>query len=44
MQVTESLKDVSVLDPTSELNRFEEQVRRQEAQARGMAGGQLGVP
>ena len=37
MQVTESLKDVSVLDPTSELNRFEEQVRRQEAQARGMA-------
>ncbi len=37
MQVTQSLKDVSVLDPTSELNRFEEQVRRQEAQARGMA-------
>ena len=37
LQVTQSLKDVSVLDPTSELNRFEERIRRQEAQARGMA-------
>jgi phage shock protein A len=37
MQVQESLKSVSVLDPTSELNRFEERIRRQEAQARGMA-------
>jgi phage shock protein A len=36
MQVQETLKDVSVLDPTSELNRFEERIRRQEAQARGM--------
>lgn len=34
-QVQESLKDVSVLDPTSELARFEERVRRQEAQVRG---------
>ena len=33
----QTLKEVSVLDPTSELNRFEEQIRRQEAQARGMA-------
>ena len=37
LQVTESLKSVSVLDPTSELNRVEERIRRQEAQARGMA-------
>jgi phage shock protein A len=37
MQVQETLKSVSVLDPTSELNRFEERIRRQEAQARGMA-------
>ncbi len=37
LQVTQSLKEVSVLDPTSELSRFEERIRRQEAQARGMA-------
>jgi phage shock protein A len=36
VQVQQTLKDVSVLDPTSELNRFEERIRRQEAQARGM--------
>ena len=36
MQVQETLKEVSVLDPTSELNRFEERIRRQEAQVRGM--------
>ena len=35
-QVQASLKSVSVLDPTSELSRFEERVRRQEAQVRGM--------
>jgi len=35
MQVQETLKEVSVLDPTSELNRFEERIRRQEAQVRG---------
>ena len=35
-QVQQTLKSVSVLDPTSELNHFEEKVRRQEAQARGM--------
>ncbi len=36
MKVQQTLKEVSVLDPTSELNRFEERIRRQEAQARGM--------
>ena len=35
-QVQTSLKSVSVLDPTSELSRFEEKIRRQEAQVRGM--------
>jgi phage shock protein A len=35
-QVQQTLKEVSVLDPTSELNRFEERIRRQEAMARGM--------
>jgi phage shock protein A len=35
-QVQTSLKSVSVMDPTSELSRFEERVRRQEAQVRGM--------
>ena len=34
-QVQESLQSVSVLDPTSEISRFEERVRRQEAQVRG---------
>jgi phage shock protein A len=37
MQVQSAIKDVSVMDPTSELNRFEERIRRQEATARGMA-------
>jgi phage shock protein A len=35
-QVQQSLKSVSVMDPTSELNRFEERVRREEALAQGM--------
>jgi phage shock protein A len=35
-QVQEAMKSASILDPTSELNRFEERVRRQEAQVRGM--------
>ena len=34
--VQSSLKSASVMDPTSELNRFEERIRRQEAQVRGM--------
>jgi len=35
-QVQEAVKDISVMDPTSELSRFEERVRREEAMARGM--------
>lgn len=35
-QVQEAVREVSVMDPTSELNRFEERVRREEAMARGM--------
>lgn len=35
-QVQDAVRDVSVMDPTSELNRFEERVRREEAMARGM--------
>jgi phage shock protein A len=35
-QVTEAVREVSVLDPTSELSRFEERIRKEEAQARGM--------
>jgi phage shock protein A len=34
-QVQAALKSASIMDPTSELNRFEERVRRQEAQVRG---------
>ena len=36
-QVTETMKSVNVMDPTSEVARFEEKVRHEEAQARGMA-------
>jgi phage shock protein A len=35
-QVQEAMKSASIMDPTSELNRFEERIRRQEAQVRGM--------
>lgn len=35
-QVQAAVKSVSVTDPTSDLARFEERIRRQEAQARGM--------
>ena len=35
-QVQTSLRSVSVMDPASEISRFEERVRRQEAQVRGM--------
>jgi len=34
-QVQETLKSVSVMDPTSEISRFEERIRKQEAQVRG---------
>lgn len=36
VRVQQAVKSVSVMDPTSELNRFEERVRREEALARGM--------
>jgi len=36
-QVTETLKSVNVMDPTSEVARFEEKVRHEEARAKGMA-------
>ena len=36
-QVQTTLKNVSVMDPTSELSQYEEKVRRQEAIAQGMA-------
>jgi phage shock protein A len=35
LQVQQTVKSVSVMDPTSELSRFEERIRRQEALARG---------
>ncbi len=35
-KVQEAVRDVSVMDPTSELNRFEERIRHEEAMARGM--------
>jgi phage shock protein A len=35
-QVQEAVRDVSIMDPTSDLNRFEERIRREEAMARGM--------
>jgi phage shock protein A len=36
-QVQKTLKNASVMDPTSDLSHYEEKVRRQEALARGMA-------
>jgi phage shock protein A len=36
-QVQESVKSISSIDPTSELGRYEEKIRRDEAMARGMA-------
>jgi phage shock protein A len=36
-QVQTTLKNVSVMDPTSELSQYEEKIRHQEALARGMA-------
>jgi phage shock protein A len=34
-QVHEAMKSVDIMDPTSEVSRFEEKVRREEARARG---------
>jgi phage shock protein A len=36
VKVQEAVKSISVQDPTSDLGRFEERIRRQEALARGM--------
>ncbi len=36
VQVQQAVRSVSVMDPTSELSRFEDRVRREEAMARGM--------
>ncbi len=36
IKVQEAVKSISVMDPTSDLTRFEERIRRQEALARGM--------
>ncbi|MBA2556952.1 MAG: PspA/IM30 family protein [Chloroflexi bacterium] len=35
-QVQQAVRNVSVMDPTSDLNRFEDRIRREEAMARGM--------
>jgi phage shock protein A len=35
-EVQEAVRNVSVMDPSSELNRFEERIRKEEAMARGM--------
>ncbi len=37
MQVQDAISSINVLDPTSELGRYEEQIRRQEALAAGKA-------
>ncbi|HEY1622579.1 MAG TPA: PspA/IM30 family protein [Streptosporangiaceae bacterium] len=36
-QVQQAVKSIDILDPTSEVNRFEEKVRREEAKVRGAA-------
>ena len=36
-QVQDSIKSIDILDPTSELGRFEEKIRREEARVRGQA-------
>ncbi len=37
VQVQQSLKSVNVMDPTSEVARFEDKIRHEEARAKGMA-------
>lgn len=37
MKVQDTLKSINITDPTSELNRFEEKIRREEARAAGLA-------
>lgn len=36
-KVVDALKSINITDPTSELNRFEDRIRREEARAAGMA-------
>lgn len=36
-QVQDAVKSVDIVDPTSEINRFEDKIRREEARARGNA-------
>ena len=36
VQVQQSIKSVNIMDPTSEVSRFEEKVRHEEAMAKGM--------
>jgi phage shock protein A len=36
-QVQEAVRSVNIMDPTSEVSRFEERIRREEARAMGMA-------
>jgi phage shock protein A len=36
-QVQDSIKSIDILDPTSELGRFEDKIRREEARVRGHA-------
>ena len=36
-QVHEAVKSIDILDPTSEIGRFEDKIRREEAKARGQA-------
>ena len=35
VQVQQSLKSVNIMDPTSEVGRFEDKIRREEAKVRG---------
>jgi phage shock protein A len=37
VQVQQSIKSVNIMDPTSEVSRFEDKIRHQEAMAKGMA-------
>jgi phage shock protein A len=37
IQVHDALKSVDIMDPTSEVSRFEERIRREEAKAKGQA-------
>ena len=37
VQVQQSIKSVNIMDPTSEVARFEDKIRHQEAMAKGMA-------